>query len=722
MTAIKLPPDAPAGLRCVRDGDGVPHIIAPDVNTAVWGMGFCHAVDRPMQMVLMRILGQGRAAECLDGSDEMVEVDTFFRRMNWRGHMAEEVAALSAESRAICDAYCAGVNARLMRKRPFEYALVGHRPEPWTVEHTILLSRMTGYLTLAQSQAEMERLLVEMVQAGVDDARIAALFPPRPAWLDRALLEKVKLVERVVPEALKWLSPAPRMMASNNWAVAAERSASGHALLANDPHLEINRLPNVWVEQVVELPDDTICCFNMAGLPGPVVGRNRHLAWGATYTFMDAVDHWVEDCRDGCHRRGDDWVPFEVRTEVIERRKGAPVTVTFYENGHGVLDGDPHAAGLYLSSAWSTGRSGARSLDALTRMWRARTVDDGMGGVGHIETAWNWVFADSAGRIGYQMSGLMPKRHPEADGAWPMPGWDPAYDWQGFVAPEALPRCVDPEAGYIVTANQDLNHLGVADPINLPMGDYRARRIAERLDAIPKASFDDFDAMHMDAESLQAKAFMDHLRPLLPETAFGRALAGWDLRYDPASVGAVAFEALYRALIEEVFGGGLGGPVVEHLLDATGVFIDFYQNFDRVLLAESSPWFAGRDREAVYRAALERCPETVDGTWGAHNAFTFTNIFFGGKLPGFLGFDRGPYPLRGGRATPHQGQLYRSGDRLTSFAPSMRLMADMGESTLRTALAGGPSDRRFSKWYASGIDDWLAGRYAIRGRISEEGS
>ena len=721
MIPVELPKSAPADLRVLRDTDGVPHILAPDIPTAAWGIGFCHALDRPMQMILMRLLGQGRAAECLDGSDEMVEIDTFFRRMNWGGGIADEVAALTPQTRAITDAYCAGVNSRLTRKRPFEYALVGHRPEPWTVEHTILLSRMTGYLTLAQSQAELERLLIELVQAGVDDDRIHALFPTRPDVCPRALLEKLILPERVVPEALKWLSPAPRMMASNNWVVAAARSQTGHALLANDPHLEINRLPNVWVEQVIELPDDTICCFNMAGLPGPVVGRNRALAWGATYTFMDAVDHWMEDCRDGAYRRGDDWVPFEKRTEVIRRRKGEPVTVDVYESVHGVLDGDPHVAGLYLSSAWTTGRSGARSLEALTRVWTARTVEEGMAAMGDIETAWNWVFADADGRIGYQMSGLMPVRHPDMDGAWPMPGWDPAFDWQGMVPPEDLPRVVDPPEGFIVTANQDLNPLGAADPINLPMGDYRARRIAARLAERAKVGFDDFASLHMDVWSLQAAEFMEVLRPLLPETAFGRTLAGWDLRYDPASKGAVAFEAFYRALIEEVFGGALGQPVVAHLLDTTGAFIDFYQNFDRVLLAETSPWFGDRDRARVWRAALERCPAQVEGTWGEANRFEFTQIFFGGKLPRFLGFDRGPYGLPGGRATPHQGQIYRAGDRLTSFAPSMRFMADMGQGGVRSALAGGPSDRRFSKWYASGIAGWLAGDYCDRKRLSPLG-
>jgi penicillin amidase len=76
-----------------------------------------------------------------------------------------------------------------------------------------------------------------------------------------------------------------------------------------------------------------------------------------------------------------------------------------------------------------------------------------------------------------------------------------------------------------------------------------------------------------------------------------------------------------------------------------------------------------------------------------------------------LGFDYGPVGLRGGRATIHQGQLYRSGGRQTSFAPSYRLVTDLGTREARTCLAGGPSDRRFSRWYTHGVEDWLAGRF-----------
>jgi penicillin amidase len=702
----------PPGVRLTRDEHGVPHVEAPDLLGAHWGLGYCHALDRGLQMNVMRLLGQGRATECLRDTEELLELDRFFRRMNWKGHTGPAIDALDEECRALVGAYCGGVNARFQKARPWELWLVGYRPEPWRIEDSLLLARMTGYVTLAQSQAEIERLLLEMVQAGVPDDALEALFPGKLAGLDRPLLEEVRLGERIVPEALRWLSPVPRMMASNNWVVSGTRTASGRPLMANDPHLEANRLPSVWVEQAVELPDGWWLGAGMPGLPAMLVGRSAHLAWGVTYSFADAVDSWVEHCRDGRCRRGEDgWVPFRQRTEIIRRKKSADVTLTFHENDHGVLDGDPSVEGYYLATRWAPGESGSASLAAMRDMWSARTVEEGMASLGRIESSFSWVLADDGGHIGFQMSGMVPVRHPEANAFLPMPGWRPEYDWQGFLEPEDLPRAIDPAEGYVVTANHDLNARGRVGPINLAMGDHRARRIAERLEAPPKVDAETCAAIQMDDHSLQAAEFLELLRPLLPETETGKLLAEWDCRYDPGSRGAVAFEEFYAALIDEVFAPVVGEDVLRFLTAGSALFNAFFQNVDRVLLAQSSPWHGGRTRDEVLRAALARLPERVVETWGERNRITLTNIFFAGGLPRFLGFDRGPVPLRGGRATPHQGQIFVNAGRTTSFAPSLRLIADLGQATLLTAMPGGPRDRRFSRWYDSGVDDWLAGRY-----------
>lgn len=716
---MKIKGSVPDGVALTRDEYGIPHIKADDLAGAYWGMGYAHARDRAMQMGLMRLLGQGRVAECLDGSDESVEVDRFFRRMNWFGNTSDQVDALTPETRGLVDAYCAGVNVRFAETRPWEFRALGYRPEPWTIEDVLLMARMTGYLTLATSQAEIERLFVEMVQAGVDDDRLEVLFPDCIGRLDRDLLNKVKLGERIVPDSVKWTVGGPRMMASNNWAVSAQRSATGHALLANDPHLEVNRLPCVWVEQVLELPDDTVFTANMPGLAGPLVGRKDDLSWGATYAFMDAVDSWIEDCRDGEFRREDGFEPFAERHEQILVKKGEPIEEVFHENLHGVLDGDPFEEGFYLATRWAPSDSGAATLNAVTDIWTARTVEDARDVFGRLETAWNWVFADRSGRIGYQMSGQLPLRDGEATGFVPMPGWETQWDWRGFVDPGDLPGVLDPPDGFIVTANNDLNHWGVADPINMPMGDYRARRIADLLSA-ESVDLGTFQRIHQDTYSLQAEAMMAILAPLLPDTRIGHRLGAWDFRYELDSQGAVIFEAFYRELLIEMFAPeGVGQPVVDHLIDATGVFIDFYKNFDHILLAPQSPWLGERDLNSVYLSAFGRVDGTENRRWGNVNRVTLTHILVGGKLPGWAGFDVGPVEIKGGRATPHQGQIYRSAGRTTSFAPSLRMMVDMGQAGSLTALAGGPSDRRFSKWYTADLGRWQRGEYKYLRRLGK---
>lgn len=724
---------APAGVRINRDEHGVPHVQMDDpadLAGAHWAMGYCHALDRGLQMLLMRILIEGRAAEVLEDSEEMVEIDRFFRRVNWAGYLDEAVADLDERTLGLCRRYCDGVNQRLARRRPWELRLVGYRPDPWRVRDSLMLSRAIGYLTLAQSQAEMERLLVEMIQAGVSDELLAALFPDiedLPTAEDRELLERVHLTERIVPPRLAWHSPVPRTMASNNWVLAGRRTESGSARLANDPHLEVNRLPNVWYEMAFRFggeSGDYWLGATMPGIPAPLVGRNRHLAWGATYAFMDAIDSWIEDCRDGQYRRGDDgWNDFLVRRETIRRKKGDDIEVRFYENGHGTLDGEPTEDGLYLATRWSAARSGAVSMDAMAAMWAARSVEEGMTHLGRLETAFNWVLADREGHIGYQMSGLLPRREAGVSGLFPRRGWHPELDWQGFVRPEELPRSLDPESGYIVTANQDLNHEGAVTAINLPMADYRARRIAERIEQVETWSDADTASVHLDTHSVQADAFLGVLEPILPDSPAGRLLRDWDHRYAPESRGATLFEAFYRALFAEVFGAVLGSEIVAHLQGETGIFVDFYGNFDAVLLSEDSPWFGGRSREELFRAAFDRAAgewRWEDGSgeggpppWGEVNQITLRHILLGGKLPSWLGFDRGPVPLRGGRATPHQGQVYRSGGRETSFGPSLRFFTDLGEDVIHTVLAGGPSDRRFSRYYVSDLAAWRRGDYKL---------
>jgi penicillin amidase len=209
---------------------------------------------------------------------------------------------------------------------------------------------------------------------------------------------------------------------------------------------------------------------------------------------------------------------------------------------------------------------------------------------------------------------------------------------------------------------------------------------------------------------------MEIWRPLLPDSLAGRLLGRWDLRYDVDSRGATLFEEAYHEVVRRVCGERLfGADGWRAVVDESAVFADYFHLFDRVLLTEDHPWWGDEGREAVLRRILDQVLARLDPyavmPWGRRRRVMMTNIFFDGRLPRFLGFDHGPVALPGGRATVVQGGLFTAHGRLTTFAPSWRFITDLGSDSVDTVLAGGPSGRRFSRWYTTDVARWLHGGY-----------
>ncbi len=382
-------------------------------------LGIAHATDRGLQMLIMRILGKGRAAEILEGSEKMVEIDKFFRKLNWQS-CKDEIEKFDERTLLLFQEYNKGVNKALNKRRPWEFLLIGYRPEKWTIEDSILLSRMTGFLTLAQSQGEMELLLIQLIQKNISKDKLKELFPGLLEGCDFDLIKEVKLGAKIIPDEVKWLTDVAPLMASNNWAIHGSRTQSGNSILCNDPHLETNRLPNIWYEVNCQVEDRYFLGFTMPGLPAFLVGRNNHLSWGATYTFMDATDFWIETCKNGKYKRDGIWNDFKIRKEIINIKKRKPVEVIFYENDHGLLDGDPNIEGKYLSMGWTGSLTGAKSVNSFVKLFNANSVKEAQGIFKDIEVSFNWILADDKGNIGYQMSGLMPVRKEGWSGFFPI--------------------------------------------------------------------------------------------------------------------------------------------------------------------------------------------------------------------------------------------------------------------------------------------------------------
>jgi len=697
-----------------RNNDGVPTITAANREDLCFGIGYAHASDRLVQMMLVRAIAQGRASEKFAGTDELIEIDKFMRWIHFEKEIDAEMDKLEPDVKKELEAYCAGINAVVSNKKhPFEFKLVGYKPDNWEAKDSLITAKVMGYIGLAQAQGDMEKLLIQLIQNGVDEDRIKSLFPYITERIDVELIKQIQLENKIVPQEI-WNGVLPNLKASNNWVVSGKKTKSGHAMMGSDPHMEVNRLPALWYEMIWKIEDQVTMGITMPGLPVMVFGRTNYFAWSGTYGFMDMIDYFIEDCKDEKFLYDDKWLPFEKRTETIRPKKKDPITLTFYENHHGVLEGKPDKAGKYLSMAF-TGRSGAGAeiFNIFMQVDKIFTVKEAQEQFKKLSMPnFNWLFIDCENNTGYQTNGNMPKRREGLSGLLPIPGWDSKNIWQGLENPDQFPNSYNPEPGFFATANHDLNEFGKVHPINLPMAPYRAQRIRELLEKSDSVDMHYFKQMHYDLFSKQAERLMPLILPLLPDSENANILKEWDLTYNLDSKGAMLFESIYQNIIKVVFGkNGVGEKVMQHLFVRTCILTDFYGNFDDVLMEENSPWFKEIDRSTQLKEAIEQGLNVAAKPYGETRKFDMLNIFLDGKFPAFLGFDVKNLKLPGCRATIPQGQIYIHAGRITTFSPSFRMIVEIEKDGIWTNIAGGPSGSRFSKWYKSDLENWKNGGY-----------
>jgi penicillin G amidase len=713
--------------KAARDDNGVPHVFASTWHEALYAWGYLHALDRPTQMYFARSVASGRAAESIRDKLELYEMDVFIRRAGLYRHLAREIKSLPDDTLSQLELYSQGVNDGLLDAgRTLPMWVTGFQPRPWDPYSVLLIGNLLSFAGLSIVEQESERLLLDLIQLGVDDERLRELFHPYLDGIDFEPLREIRVAQRLSDEALEMLADLPRLAGSNAWAVSPARSASGHALLASDPHLEVNRLPAIWYEIALNWGQGEYAMgATLPGTPIMAVGRTPRLAWGVTYMHADTSDFFIEDCRPGGttgwqFRRGDVWFDFQHRQEVVKRRGSPPTILDVYENEQGTLTTSPadQGPGKYLSVNWIGSESGGgRSIAAWLEAIAGTSTAAAMDAVRRCpHPSLVWVFADAEGHIGTQASGWLPERGGGNSGIVPVAAWDVQNHWQGHVRADLLPRAYDPPCGFVASANEEL-YRNDGPPLHAHgQPDYRKRRIVERLIELPQATLEDMQALQYDVLSTQVNDLLPALLALVDDGPFKEKLTNWDRRYNLESTEATLFQHFYRHVVLEIFGHekGIGWRTMFYLCTRMGYSTMVLTAVDRTLRKVTSAWWRGRDKGQLVRRAARRAEQEPVEKWADFNSFHFTNRFFGadkGRARQFLGFRSRRIGMPGCAATPFQGHLLTTATRESSFAPSYHLVTDLGTDEAWTNLPGGPSENRFSKWYKVDIPRWLAGQY-----------
>ncbi len=737
-------PGLSAPVAIERDAAGVPVFRGATRADVARATGYAHAQDRLFQMDLLRRTGAGELAALL-GAD-LLDVDRRIRVHQFRQVAKAVIADLDPDSRALLEAYAAGVNAGMesLRARPFEYLLLGQAPESWRAEDSILVVHaMWGDLqglVAARDELRRDRLAATLpaaayrfivepeptAEAPLDGSRLPQMPIPTAAEydlrkLDRGLFERL---EGEREERLKTaLQPGGRKFAvgSNNWAVAGSRSRGGGALLANDMHLGRN-VPNIWYRArlVVEPEGLDVAGVSLPGVPLIVAGSNRHVAWGFTNSYGDFQDvirlEPGPDAESYLTPAGPR--PFELAHETLSVAGGEAETLVVRKTIWGpVIDYEDVVEGHELAVAWSAHRSGATDMELL-RLERAtdlETAAEIIGGAGM--PGQNVMIADAHGRIGWVLSGRLPRRQgidPSRPSAWHTEG----SGWDGWIPRAESPRLLDPPGGFAWSANARV--VGGAAFALIGDGDYasaaRARQIRDRLAALERASVADMLAIQLDDRADYVARWQPVFRQALAragEVEAERLVAGWSgraaiddagyrlLRDFEQNVTARAFETIAAEAIARWPESRWQTP--EPFAE---VALRLVQERPVNLLDPRFPdwdaWLADVATDTV-RDLPAQCVDLVACTWGKVNSLEMRHPI-SAALPFASRFlDMPGDALPGDWSTPRaQG---------TGFGASERFAVSPGrEAEGYFNMPGGQSGHPLSPFYRAGHADWVKGR------------
>ncbi len=552
-------------VRVRRDRWGVPHIEAGSAADIWFAEGFCHGQDRLWQLDFYRRVVSGRVAEM--AGEEGLPIDRLMRTLGIRRTAEREAATLDPELLALLNRFCEGVNAAAADARalPFEMQLLRLAWKPWRPVDILSLGKLLAFGL--STNWERELLRADMVRALGPElaARLDAAYPAenpvvtQEAWTGDglAIVEQIDAVRRSI-------GLAAEASGSNNWAVSGKLSASGNPLIAGDPHLPPS-MPGIWYQVGLSLDGRFVRGASLPGMPGVYMGQNNDVCWTFTNVMADVQDLFVERVEGDRYLFEDEWRPLEVvREEIPVKGRDAPEVLDVRVTHHGPLVNAALGAdeGEPLALRWQT-------LDqptAFKGMFELHEIASGPELVAklseHSSPASNLVWADRHGSIGYKLIGRLPLRRGGCPDL-PKPGWTGEFEWEGTIPYEELPEKVDPESGFLVTANNRI--VGDEYPHHITsewLDGFRAERIEQLLRASSEHDIEGFEAMQSDNLSLPGIEAARRLGRLAPqgqrELSAIERLRSWDGRLDPDSIAGTIYQAFLLRLAREVARAAIG--------------------------------------------------------------------------------------------------------------------------------------------------------------------
>lgn len=724
------------------DERGVPHIEAKNEADLYRALGYVHAQDRLFQMEMARRLARGELAEVL--GPKLVDTDRLFRTLGIRKHAADYAAKLDKNSAPVkaLNAYLDGINQyQASHTVPLEFDLLGIPRRPFTAEDTIAVS---GYMAYSFAAAfRTEPVLTQIRdQLGPDYLRIFDLSwhpqgviksVPQLSQSDWANLQHIAVTSQ---QALEEFG-LPQLEGSNAWVVAGNKTASGKPLLAGDPHIAYS-VPAVWYEAHLKMPGFELYGHHQVLNPFALLGHNKQFGWSLTMFQNDDLDLIAEKVNPQNANQvwiKGQWVDMQSREEIIKVKGSDPVRLQLRSSPHGPIITDAFRDNFRnnpVAMWWAFLETENPVLNAFYELNRANTQSLASQAVSKIHApGLNVVWASTNGDIAWWAAAKLVRRPADVNPAFILDGSSAEADKPGYYDFTDNPHEINPERGFIVSANQQpLPSANFAIPgyYNLPE---RARRL-EYLLAKPGIKWDakNSQALQLDTRTEYGSQILQNLLPVLlrqVSDAEGRRLLDqlekWDGSYQINSVAPVIFSQLLYQVSFAAMADELGDVQFKNLLRTRALDMAL----PRLLADEHSPWWDNRTTPAVesrddiirlaWRDSIAHLQNTFgkdskQWTWGRAHTLTHKHPL-GQQKPLDRLFNVGPFAAPGGREVPNNlsGPIGPAPWEVT-YGPSTRRLIDFADASKALGINPvGQSGVWFDAHYNDQAAGFVAGNY-----------
>jgi penicillin G amidase len=721
-------------VQVTRDENGIPHISANNEDDLYVAQGYIQAQDRLFQMDLSRRQASGRLSEVVGSA--ALDNDKYFLTLGLRRAAEASYEEYSDTAKNVLEKFAEGVNLYIDELRengkwPIEFKLLGYEPEEWTPTDSLTIGKYMAFDLGGhwENQAFRYFLLQNFPEEKAYD-----LFPSYPEDAPYIISKEDLNIESAFASAVI----PHEFNGSNNWVVSGEKSESGKPILADDPHLSL-ATPSIWYQMHLQAPTLNVSGVIFAGIPGIILGHNEQVAWGVTNTGPDVQDLYIEKRNPENKYEflyNDEWEQATVIKEEIKIKDEESVEYEVVVTRHGPVVSEFAAESgkeNVLSLQW-TALQPSSELEAVLNMNKAQNWEEFEKALEGFQTpAQNFVFASTDGTIAYKANGKIPIRK-KGDGLLPVPGWTDEYGWVDYIPFDELPTTINPDEGFISTANNKVISDDYPYHISHDWAQpFRQMRIQEFLSSKDKLTVEDMKNLQMDKMNLQAREFVPVFIEQLENASKEEIkeaveiLKDWDFVDNADEAAPLIFNLLTREIQDVLFEDEIPAETMD-LFGGKRQAVD--ELLRRAVEGDPGPWIEEKGGlNVVLENALLRVIGELEESygsnmekweWGDYHQVYFPHPLSSVSPLNLLFNNSGKVPV-GGSTVTVQAAAFKD-DGTVNHGGSWRFVIDMDESNNGHHLVGpGQSGHVLNKWYHNQLDDWVDGTYHVTNLEKYEG-